>query len=162
MKFTNFKISRESIFSIESVAHVRLCKTFYHISVNFRKPQNRFLFSEQVRPYHITCLISNGDILLKRPDFSLIMAPRGSECQTSYRKSWPGNHFQALNLTSDPCFKGVIILKRPYISHIIVLRASECENSPWKALACKLFVCEKFRSHFEKQNGRHSRLFENH
>ena len=33
MKFTNFKISRESIFPIENVAHVRLRKTFYYISV---------------------------------------------------------------------------------------------------------------------------------
>ena len=38
MKFTNFKISRESIFPIENVAHVRSCKTFYHISVHFRNP----------------------------------------------------------------------------------------------------------------------------
>ena len=36
MKFTNFKISRESIFPIENITHVRSCKTFYHISVHFR------------------------------------------------------------------------------------------------------------------------------
>ena len=35
MKFTNFKISRESI---ENVAHVGSRKTFYHISVHFRNP----------------------------------------------------------------------------------------------------------------------------
>ena len=38
MKFTNFKISRECIFPIEDVAHVRLRKTFYHISAHFRNP----------------------------------------------------------------------------------------------------------------------------
>ena len=38
MKFTNFKISRESIFPIENITHVRSCKTFYHISVHFRYP----------------------------------------------------------------------------------------------------------------------------
>ena len=38
MKFTNFKISRKSIFPIENVAHVRSRKTFYHISVHFRNP----------------------------------------------------------------------------------------------------------------------------
>ena len=41
MKFTNFKISRESIFPIENVAHVRSRKTFYHISVHFRNPRFR-------------------------------------------------------------------------------------------------------------------------
>ena len=38
MKFTNFKISRECIFPIEDVAHVRLRKTFYHIPAHFRNP----------------------------------------------------------------------------------------------------------------------------
>ena len=38
MKFTNFKISRESIFPIENIALVRSRKTFYHISVHFRNP----------------------------------------------------------------------------------------------------------------------------
>ena len=38
MKFTNFKISRESIFPIDNIAHVRSRKTFYHISVHFRNP----------------------------------------------------------------------------------------------------------------------------
>ena len=38
MKFTNFKISRESIFPIDNVAHVRSRKTFYYISVHFRNP----------------------------------------------------------------------------------------------------------------------------
>ena len=32
------QISRECIFPIENVAHVRSRKTFYHISVNFRNP----------------------------------------------------------------------------------------------------------------------------
>ena len=36
MKFTNFKISPESIFPIEDAAHVPSHKTFYHISVHFR------------------------------------------------------------------------------------------------------------------------------
>ena len=31
MKFTNLKISREYIFPIDNVAHVRSRKTFYHI-----------------------------------------------------------------------------------------------------------------------------------
>ena len=40
MKFTNFKISRESIFPIDdiAIAHVRSRKTFYHVSVHFRNP----------------------------------------------------------------------------------------------------------------------------
>ena len=38
MKVTNFKISRESIFPIENVAHVRSRKTFYHKSLHFQNP----------------------------------------------------------------------------------------------------------------------------
>ena len=38
MKFTDFKISHESICPIENIAHVRSRKTFYHISVHFRNP----------------------------------------------------------------------------------------------------------------------------
>ena len=38
MKFTNFKISCECIFPIDNLAHVRWCKTYYHISVNFQNP----------------------------------------------------------------------------------------------------------------------------
>ena len=38
MKFTNFKISRESIFPQENIAHVRSRKFFYHISAHFRNP----------------------------------------------------------------------------------------------------------------------------
>ena len=38
MKFTNFKTSRESIFPIDNITHVRSRKTFYHISVHFRYP----------------------------------------------------------------------------------------------------------------------------
>ena len=57
MKFTNFKISRECIFPIENVAHVRSRKTFiislltFEIPdfIRFQSPENRFLFSEQVR-----------------------------------------------------------------------------------------------------------------
>ena len=41
MKFTNLKISRECIFPIENIAHVRSRKTFYQISVNFRNPRFR-------------------------------------------------------------------------------------------------------------------------
>ena len=69
-----------------------------------------------------------------------------------------------LNLTFDPCFKVklVIILKRPYISLIIGARASECKNSRWEVLVCKCFAFDQFWPHFEKQNGSHSQLFENH
>ena len=35
---SNFKISRECIFPINYIAHVRLHKTFYHISVNCQNP----------------------------------------------------------------------------------------------------------------------------
>ena len=51
-----FKISRESRFHLENVAHVRSHKNFYHISfeipdfVRLQNPGNRFLFSEPVRP----------------------------------------------------------------------------------------------------------------
>ena len=38
MKFTNLKISCECIFPFGNTAHVHLCKTFYHISVNFQNP----------------------------------------------------------------------------------------------------------------------------
>ena len=38
MKFTNFKISRECIFPIDDIAHVRSRKTFYHISAHFQNP----------------------------------------------------------------------------------------------------------------------------
>ena len=38
MKFTNFKISRETMFPIRNIAHVRSRKTFYHISAHFRNP----------------------------------------------------------------------------------------------------------------------------
>ena len=47
MKFTNLKISRECIFPIDNVAHVRLRKTFYHISVNFRNPGFRLVSNPQ-------------------------------------------------------------------------------------------------------------------
>ena len=43
MKFTNFKISRVSIFAIDNVAHVRSRKTFYHISLHFRNPGFRLV-----------------------------------------------------------------------------------------------------------------------
>ena len=36
MKFTNFKISREFMFPIGNIAHVRSRKIFYHISAHFR------------------------------------------------------------------------------------------------------------------------------
>ena len=67
--------------------------------------------------------------------------------------------FQLLNLIFDPC---VIILKHPYISLLISPTASECKNSSQDVLAYKSFACEKFWPHFEKQNGCHSQLFENH
>ena len=52
MKFTNLKVSRKCIFPIEDVAHVRLQKTFYHISVNFRNPGFR-LVSKPQKPVFI-------------------------------------------------------------------------------------------------------------
>ena len=47
MKFTNFKISRESIIPIEDAVHVRSRKTFYHISVHFRNPGFRLVSKPQ-------------------------------------------------------------------------------------------------------------------
>ena len=47
MKFTNFKISRECIFPIEDIAHVRSRKTFYPIPVNFRNPGFRVVSKPQ-------------------------------------------------------------------------------------------------------------------
>ena len=47
MNFTNFKISREYIFPIKDTAHVRLRKTFYHLSVNFRNPGFRSVSKPQ-------------------------------------------------------------------------------------------------------------------
>ena len=47
MKFTNFKISRESIFPIEDAARVRSRKTFYHISVHFQNPGFRSVAKPQ-------------------------------------------------------------------------------------------------------------------
>ena len=41
------QISRECIFPIENVAHVRLRKTFYHISANFRNPGLRSVTKSQ-------------------------------------------------------------------------------------------------------------------
>ena len=38
MKFTNFKISRESMFPIGNIAHVCSGKIFYQISAHFRNP----------------------------------------------------------------------------------------------------------------------------
>ena len=42
--------------------------------------------------------MSNGFILLKGPCISPNIAPRGLECETTCRKSWPWNLFQVLNL----------------------------------------------------------------
>ena len=52
MKFTNFKISRECIFPIDDVAHVRSRKTFYHISAHFRNTGFRSVSKPQ-RPVFI-------------------------------------------------------------------------------------------------------------
>ena len=52
MKFTNFKISRKSIFPIENVAHVRSRETFYHISLHFRNP-GFCLVSKLLKPVFI-------------------------------------------------------------------------------------------------------------
>ena len=105
--------------------------------------------------------MSNGVILLKSPYISLTIAPRGWECETTCRNSWPGNLFQVLNLTFDSCFKVKLVhhSKRPYISLIIGSTASECKNSPLEGLAFKCFACKQFWPHFEKQIGRHSKLF---
>ena len=73
---------------------------------------------------HVTCVMSNGVILLKGSYISLIIAPRGLESEKPHRKSWPGNLFKVWNLTYD----GIIMLKRPYIFLVIGLRASECKN----------------------------------
>ena len=47
MKFTNFKISRESMFPIGNIALVRSCKIFYHISAHFRNPGFRSISKPQ-------------------------------------------------------------------------------------------------------------------
>ena len=84
--------------------------------------------------------------------------------KTTCKKSRPVNLSQVLNLTLTPASRlnGVIILKRPYISLSIGARASEYKNILWDVLVSKCFACEQFWPHFEKQNGRHSQLFENH
>ena len=62
---TKLKISRECMFPIVNIAHVRLRKTFYHISVNFpdfvrfQSPENRFLFLEPVRPLVLHLEVEN-------------------------------------------------------------------------------------------------------
>ena len=53
MNFTNFKISREYIFPLDNVAHVRSRETFYNISVNFRNPGFR-LVSKPRKPAFIS------------------------------------------------------------------------------------------------------------
>ena len=49
--------------------------------------------------------MSSGLILLKRPISPLILLLEVWNVKTTCRKSWPGNHFQMLNLMFDPCFK---------------------------------------------------------
>ena len=42
---------------------------------------------------------------LKRAKNSLIIGPRGSQCEPTYRKSWAGNLLMRSDLTLGPCFK---------------------------------------------------------
>ena len=56
--------------------------------------------------HHITYLMSNRVILLKRPYIPLANAPRGFQyVKTTCKKSWPGSLFQLLHLTIILCFK---------------------------------------------------------
>ena len=54
---------------------------------------------------------------------------------------------------------GVITLKCPYFSLIIGAMASEYKDRPSKVLAFKCLPEKNFWSYFQKQNGRHSQLF---
>ena len=71
--------------------------------------------------YVVSCFMSKNVILLKRPYISPKIAPRGSECETTCRKLWPGNLFQVLNLAFDPCFKvkSGHHTKTTYFSHFV-------------------------------------------
>ena len=99
--------------------------------------------------------MSNGVILLKRPYISPKIAPRGSECKTTCRKSWPGNLIQVLNLTFDPCFK---VKSGHHTKTSLFLPFYWDHKKSWPANV----LSEKFWSYFEKQNGHHSELFQNH
>ena len=54
---------------------------------------------------HITYLMSNRVIVLKRPYIPLSMLLGVQYVKTTCKKSWPGRLFQLLNLTFNPCFK---------------------------------------------------------
>ena len=54
---------------------------------------------------HITCLMSNGVILLKGLISPLPLLLGVWDVKTIFRKSRPWNISQVLNLTFDPCFK---------------------------------------------------------
>ena len=52
----------------------------------------------------ISCLMSFGIILLKRPYISISLLLGVWNVKTTYRKSWPGNLFQLLTVIFDPFF----------------------------------------------------------
>ena len=68
--------------------------------------------------------MSNRVILLKRPNISPNIAPRGSECKNNF-ESFPGVEFDLLTTLN-----GVIILKCPYFSLIIGAMVSEYKDRP--------------------------------
>ena len=128
MNFTNFKISRESIFLIHNMAHVRSRKTFYHISVNFRCPGFRSVskprkpvFTFRTGPTTIICVTfllsgsstisccalrgtrrphSGGSSLGIRSDWS----PHARTCQSGGRCKRPSQ--TATVLSEGGCFGG--------------------------------------------------------
>ena len=55
--------------------------------------------------YYITCLMSNGVIVLKGLISPLPLLLGAWDLKKICRKSWPGNLSQVLNLTFNPCFK---------------------------------------------------------
>ena len=59
------QISRECIFPIENVAHIRSHKTFYHISVNFRNPRFRSVSKPRKRVF----IFRTGLTTSKRVEF---------------------------------------------------------------------------------------------
>ena len=89
-------------------------------------------------------LMANGIFSIEKA-ISLIIAPRGSDCETSYRKSCPENIFKALNLTFDTCYK---IKWGHYIKwslHLIISpSASRFENRLYEFMTYKCFPSKNY------------------
>ena len=65
-------------------------------------PGSNLAYFRKQKGRHITCLMSNGIILVKGLISPLSLLLGVWNVKTTCRKSWPGNLFQMLNLTSDP------------------------------------------------------------